>query len=523
MNEIKLRDYQRNGANELFLKLKTNKNVLFQLATGGGKTFVFSFFVKYWLSVNEGNVTILVHRKELLDQTISSLGKLGVKAEGITKDNKKPKFTDRVFVSMVQTLSRRLKKDENYIPNTKLLIIDECHRNDFNNVFPYFSDAQRIGFSATPISANKKKPLKDYYNDIVCCAGIKDLIKEGNLSHCKTYAIKGIDTRYFKKDNKGEYTYKSMTNQFKNPKMVKNVVESYKKKCLDKKTLVFNVNIEHSIEVCNEFVMAGYDARYLDSKFSNEERVDTLKWFKETDNAILCNVDILTTGFDEPSVECILVNRSTTSLPLWLQMTGRGGRLYPGKEFFTIVDLGDNVNKHGRWEEHRKWDKLFKDDQVLGVPPVKDCPECGYINISTAKKCEECDHLFEKPKNICIEKENKSSDHHIDLVEISDSRKTDVENHLLNTLYMNIEHGYKPHKLVHEIQIDLIKETTKGFRVQKFLKNKDQIIKELHKGFMSKYKILYNYDRSTFKDFNNSSYWKNQMILKLNKRFGVEV
>ena len=85
MQEIKLRDYQRNGANELYTKLKNNDSVLFQLATGGGKTFIFSFFVKYWIGANKQNTLILVHRKELLEQTINSLAKLGVKAEKIDR------------------------------------------------------------------------------------------------------------------------------------------------------------------------------------------------------------------------------------------------------------------------------------------------------------------------------------------------------------------------------------------------------------------------------------------------------
>ena len=96
MEEIKLRDYQRNGANQLYLKLKKHDNVLFQLATGGGKTFIFSFFIRYWINNNDGNVLVLVHRKELLQQTIKSLKALGVNAEGITKENKKPKYKDRV-------------------------------------------------------------------------------------------------------------------------------------------------------------------------------------------------------------------------------------------------------------------------------------------------------------------------------------------------------------------------------------------------------------------------------------------
>ena len=97
---------------------------------------------------------------------------------------------------------------------------------------------------------------------------------------------------------------------------------------------------EHSKNVCNALIQKGYNARNLDCKCTEQERKDVLQWLKDTPGAIICNVDILTTGFDEPSVKNIIVNRSTTSLPLWLQMTGRGGRLYPGKPFFNIIDLG---------------------------------------------------------------------------------------------------------------------------------------------------------------------------------------
>jgi superfamily II DNA or RNA helicase len=527
MSEIKLRDYQRDGANELYVKLKTNDSVLFQLATGGGKTFVFSFFVRHWLTKNDGNVLILVHRKELLEQTINSLAKLGVTAEGITKDNKKPKFKDRVYVSMVQTLSRRLKKDDNYVPNVKLLIIDECHRNDFKTVFPFYENAKKIGFSATPISANKKHPLKDFYKEIVCAAGIDKLLEDGSLTNCKSYALNiGIDNKKFKKNNQGEYTTRSMGSQFKLPKMVKKTVESYEKKCLGKKTLIFNTSIDHCLEVCNQFVMSNYNAQYLDSTFSQEERDKVLDWFKHTPGAILCNVDILTTGFDEPSIEAIIVNRSTTSESLWLQMTGRGGRLFDGKEYFTIVDLGDNFRRLSKWEDNRDWRDKFFNPKELGVSPMNDCDECGYINEASAKFCVECGSELTKGTSdggrglsnrasISVEK--------VGLIQISDSKKVteDYADDLLNRLFVYTEYGYKPHRLVHEIQADLISEKLKYYRVKRFTQNKDEILKELSSEFRKQYKVLYDYDRSTFKDFNNLSYWNKQLENKLNKKYSV--
>jgi superfamily II DNA or RNA helicase len=516
MEKIKLRDYQRNGANQLYLKLKKHDNVLFQLATGGGKTFIFSFFIRYWINNNDGNVLVLVHRKELLEQTIKSLKALGVNAEGITKENKKPKYKDRVYVSMVQTLSRRLKKDSNYVPDVKLLIVDECHRNDFNNVFAYYTNCKRVGFSATPISASKKHPLKEFYNDIVCCAGIDTLIKEGNLSNCKSYTIDiGVDIKKMKKNNQGEYTHGSMSEQFKLPKMIRNTVIAYEKKCLGKKTLIFNAGIDHCLEVCNEFIMAGYNAKYLDSTFSQEERNKVLDWFKNTSDAILCNVDILTTGFDEPSIEAVIVNRSTTSESLWLQMTGRGGRLYPGKEYFTIIDLGDNFRRLSKWEDYRDWEHKFFNPHKKpkeGVAPVKDCPECGYLNHASAKVCGECEYKF--PIQQVME------DNVFDLV-LLEKYKTGIKG--VDMCKQMAIKGYKPHKAVHEIQKELLK-TLKYVRKSKFEANQEKIINDLQKLFYPKYKELHEYDKKTFKLHpKNVRYWYDQFLPKLNERFGTDL
>ena len=93
------------------------------------------------------------------------------------------------------------------------------------------------------------------------------------------------------------------------------VVYNYEKHAKGKKTIVFNTTIEHSILVHNCFKDAGYNSRFLDSKASKEERKEVLEWFSKNDDAILNNVGILTAGFDEPSVLCVIFNRSTKSIP----------------------------------------------------------------------------------------------------------------------------------------------------------------------------------------------------------------
>jgi superfamily II DNA or RNA helicase len=98
----------------------------------------------------------------------------------------------------------------------------------------------------------------------------------------------------------------------------------------------------------------------LDSTFSEKDRKDVLEWFKVTPDAILSSVGILTTGFDEPTVETIILNRATRSLTLYHQMIGRGSRRLPNKDKFKLIDLGNNVRRFGLWQDFINWQDAFR-------------------------------------------------------------------------------------------------------------------------------------------------------------------
>ena len=195
-------------------------------------------------------------------------------------------------------------------------------------------------------------------------------------------------------------------------------------------------------------------------------------------------------------------------------MTGRGGRLYPGKTHFTIIDLGMNATRHGDWSDPRDWKTLFFQDikQGDGVAPVKDCPECGYLNHTTAKVCGECEYEF--PVQVVEE------DSVFDLV-LLEKYKTGID--VVDKCKEMIMQGYKPHKAVHEIQKELLK-SLRYVRKAKFEANKDKIINDLKKAFYPKYKELHKYDKETFKlHHKNLNYWYGQIEVKLNERFGTNI
>jgi superfamily II DNA helicase RecQ len=113
----------------------------------------------------------------------------------------------------------------------------------------------------------------------------------------------------------------------------------------------------------------------------------------------MCNVGVLTAGFDDPSIRFVILNRATKSLSLYLQMVGRGARPFANKEHFTVIDLGQNTNRFGFYEDKQDWPKYFnegskKESDTVGVAPTKDCPSCNYVNPIQVNNCRGCGFDF---------------------------------------------------------------------------------------------------------------------------------
>lgn len=393
---MNLRPYQDNFVSNLSRSVAKNKQVIGQAATGSGKTVIFSTIANRF----KGGVLILVHRIELLQQTRRTLYDMyGISAQ-IIVSGMRTIPDNRVYIGMVESANKRISQ----LKNIGLVIIDEAHRAEFNKIHRHFESAYTIGFTATPLAANKKEPLKKYYNDIVCCIDIPELIKLGSLCQNITYAPKDIVDRESLKVKGNDFETGLMSASFSKPRYVVSVINSYKKIADNTKAIVFNCGIEHSKLVADAFIAAGYNAKHLDG--ASEARDHIIKWFKTTPNAILCNCDIATTGFDVPDIETVIVNISTMSMPLWMQMCGRGSRPTPAKSAFTIIDMGGNAVNMGDWDTPRNWEDIFwnppKASKGDGVAPVKLCPECDAIIPAQSQTCKYCGFAY-PPKEMELE------------------------------------------------------------------------------------------------------------------------
>ena len=359
-----LYDYQIADIDKIFERLEnapSNYHLLYQLPTGGGKTVIFSEITRRYLKEFNKKVLVLTHRIELCKQTSKMLKSFEVKNKIINSAIKE--LPDQkeysCFVAMVETLKNRLNDEKLEIDDIGLVIIDEAHFNSFRKLFSQFSNTFILGVTATPLSSNVKLPMYENYNELIVGDTIQNLIDKKFLAEAITYSY-DVGLTSLKIGINGDYTVKSSDDLYSNMVMQEKLLHSYTEKSLGKKTLIFNNGINTSLHVYESFKHAKYNIRHLDNTTSPEERRDILQWFKKTPDAILTSVGILTTGFDEPTVETIILNRATKSLTLYFQMIGRGSRRLPNKSIFNVIDLGNNALRFGLWNNSVDWQHIFK-------------------------------------------------------------------------------------------------------------------------------------------------------------------
>jgi superfamily II DNA or RNA helicase len=411
---ITLRDYQEigvKGTRDFFNR--GGKHAIFQAPTGGGKTVIFSY-ISQNTALKGKKVLVLTDRTELLQQTGGTLESFGIEPFFIRAGTKFLNFNHNVYVAMAQTLRNRIKKPmwSKWILNDiDVVIIDEAHKQDFNFLFEtgLLANKYVLGFTATPKRGGKMRQLALDYEEIIETISVQGLVDKGFLVSDDYYGVEGVNLNEIKVDKmKGDYSESDMFTRFNSAKLYAGVVKNWMEVARNTHTVIFCVNIEHVIHTCEEFQKKGIDARFLVSKMGKpkapdadadnglwvryEERMRLYelylesfgKWsgtrsqviggFKKKEFPVLINAGILTTGFDCPSIETVVVNRATTSVTLWLQMIGRGSRIYPMKTHFNILDFGDNASRLGHYTSPQLW-QLWHEDKAdgSGVAPIKDC------------------------------------------------------------------------------------------------------------------------------------------------------
>lgn len=365
---LQLYPYQEADINTLFERMAQssgNKRLLYQLPTGGGKTTIFSEIAKRFIQQYNQKVVILTHRQELCKQTSARLKTLGVKNKAIVSTVKKLSKREAYscFVAMVETLKNRIKDGIISTDEIGLVIIDEAHHNSFHKLLGKFSNATILGVTATPFSSDINLPMRKNYDELIVGESIESLIRQGYLAKPVSWRY-DVELNSLKTGIHGDFTVSTSDELYSSPAMLELLLHAYEEHSKNKKTLIFNNGIFTSKAVCHFFEEAGYAIKHLDNYTSATDRAEILKWFKKRKGAILTSVSILTTGFDEPSIQTVILNRATTSITLYHQMIGRGSRRLPQKKTFNIIDLGNNTDRFGEWKSAVDWKSVFESPEA---------------------------------------------------------------------------------------------------------------------------------------------------------------
>ncbi len=353
------------------------KSVLIVSPTGSGKTFMMSLIAQSHLARKpENKVVWLAHRSELLDQAAATLRGLGLEVglRGVGR-------SARVQVESIQTILAR-----GTAPEGSLLIPDEAHHfaelnrcGDVVKLYPLV-----LGATATP-ERGDCKPLKPPFERIVVAAQISELVAAGHLVPLRIKCPAAVVS---------------------SKKIAQRPVDAYLEYARGVRAICFAPNLKAAESYVADFVALGVRAAMVSGKTPKDERERLLAKHKRGDLDVLVNCGVLTEGYDDPVVACVIVARGCGSQGLWLQMTGRALRPAPGKTHALLLDLRGLTHELGRPDADRDFalegeaitvhERLPAHGERLCrvcKAPLGDlvkCPECGeetaYVPEATGAK-----------------------------------------------------------------------------------------------------------------------------------------
>lgn len=372
-----LRDYQLKAIE--LLRQNAHRRPLLTVGTGAGKTTIAAEVIR--LTTKRGKRSIfLVHRRELVDQAVDRLRQFGIRAGRILAGH--PEDRDRpVQVASIPSLLRR----EHWPAD--LVIVDECAHAVSASwkrcLDRYPPPALVIGLTATPIRLDGRG-LGDLFGCIIEPVTTMELIRQGYLVEPRVFAppidLRGVHVVH------GDYSIPELAERV--TKLVGSITRTWQQHCAGQSTVAFAVNVEHSNAIVEAFRALGVRAEHVDYKTAPKIRARILKDLRDAKLDLVSQVQLLSEGWDLPTLQCAILARPTKSLALFRQMVGRIMRP-PGP--VTVLDHAGNHHEHGLVTTPIEWslDDVPKKKAREGEA-VRTCPVCFAVVSSSVMVCPEC-------------------------------------------------------------------------------------------------------------------------------------
>jgi DNA repair protein RadD len=421
------RYYQNNAVREFFSYIDYNpgRHPLIVLPTGSGKSAVMAMIILEMLKFEGTRVLVLAHRAKLIEQNAQELTGLLNNIfydVGIYSASLKQRDTQsRVLFAGIQSVYNKAWE----LGFFDMILVDEAHRINIKaeGMYRQFLDEQTkinpkivIGGLTATHYRTKGGLICDeahenrIFNDVCYEVSIRELMDSGHLKNrdkqqylCPIISpsksmqsrvdLSGVSIRG------GEYVQNEMENAFMVDDLIENTVNEILSYVQDRnKVLIFTAGKRHCGTVYQTLLAKSCTVGMVHSGFKHEENEQILKDFSDGRIKFLLNIDVLTEGYNDKSIDCIAVLRATQSVGLWVQIVGRGFRLHPSKDDCLILDFGGNIMRHGPVDKIEVKRQKNGEGRTVYTSPQKECPNCKSLIAIQALTCPDCGYEFPLPE-----------------------------------------------------------------------------------------------------------------------------
>lgn len=389
-----LRDYQQQASDAAinFFRSKRERNGILVLPTGAGKSLVIADIANRL----DGNVLVFQPSKEILEQNFDKLRSYGVEDCSIYSASFNSKEINRITFATIGSVKSHME-DFNHF---RYIIVDECHGvNPQGGMYKDFFDCAKrkiLGLTATPYRLTSAQICLDengrydptcepqnkcilkfltrtrprVFHDVIYQVEIQTLLQRGYLSKLNYYDMTIVPQEGLKRNTTGmDFDEKSLFDEFQRVNLqdhLLNIVRrlQHPKSGIPRKgILVFTKFLEESENLCRSID----DCEMLSGETPKKERERIIRDFKSGKIKVLTNVGVLTTGFDYPELDTVVMARPTMSLTMYYQILGRAIRPHPSKEAGWIVDLCGNIKRFGKVEDLRLFERKPGEYFIQGI------------------------------------------------------------------------------------------------------------------------------------------------------------
>lgn len=453
----KLRPYQSRAIQTLRERVRAGKRrILLVAPTGGGKMTMIAAVIR----TSTVPVLFVAHRMELIDQCVDELARVGITNVGVIRaDDQRTNPGASVQVASIQTLSRREK------PPAGLVLIDEAHRSASDSyvdlIFEHYKSAIILGFTATPTRYDGK-PLGNQYECLEVVCTYEELIKQGFIVEPLCYSGPATPDLSGVRLVGGDYDEEALGEVMRDVSLVGNLLEhwlalSHLYPSPDggvvegprRRTFIFAVGIQHSIDIRDRFTKAGVRIAHLDGTTPEKERRAVVRALGSGDIDAITNVGVLLEGVDIPSAKCVVHARPTQSMVLWRQSGGRifrpwhpgcprGCTKHPSVKPL-LIDHAGNIARLGFPFEDLHWE-LTSRAHRLKAPPTRICKSCFAYIPAYKRICPYCNAELPPPEERDLPEESEDELRHL----------ADVSPEAMRRMYFDMmvrkarAKGYKP-------------------------------------------------------------------------------